>query len=324
MKHPRTLALIAATLIQLASPAAAQAPAWPERPIRLVVPFAPGGGADNTARRLAEPLGARLGQQIVIDNKPGAGGTLGAGLVAHAKPDGYTLLYTTPGQQMTNPHLMPKLPYDPLKDLVAVGQLLEGGSVLVVHKDVAAKTVPELIALARKQPGKMSFASAGIGASSHLGGELFKSEAGIDIIHVPYKGSGAAVVDVIAGRVQIAMDSISVYQSHIASGAVRAIAVSSLERNPAMPDIPTIAETIPGFEASPVNYITAPAGTPREIIDRLNREINAILAMPDMQASFTATGTLLRGSTPEAMEARIRSESVKWKKVIDQSGAGLK
>ena len=307
--------------IALAVPLAASAQTYPDRPIRIVVPFAPGGGADFTARKLAEPLSARLGQNIVIDNKPGAGGTLGATLVANAKPDGYTLLYATPGQQMTNPHLMSSLPYDAEKAFTAVSQLVLGGSVLVVHKDLPVASVTELIALAKAKPGTISFASAGIGASSHLAGELFKSEAGIDIVHVPYKGSGAAVVDVIGGRVQMAIDSVSVYRSHIASGAVRALAVSSASPNPALPDLPTIAEVIPGFEASPVNYITAPAGTPRDIIEKLNKEINAVLAMPELQKSFTASGTLLVGSTPGQMEALVKSESRKWKKVIDQSGA---
>jgi len=318
------IAAALAMLSCLAVPAAhGAANAYPTRPIRLVVPFAPGGGADNTARRLAEPLAERLGQPIVVDNQPGAGGTLGASFVAHAEPDGYTLLYATPGQQMTNPHMMPSLPYDPVNDFTPVAQLLQGGSVLVVHKDVPADSVKELIALARKEPGRISFASAGIGASSHLAGELFKSEAGIDIVHVPYRGSGAAVNDVIGGRVQMAIDTISVYQPHIASGAVRALGVSALEPNPVLPGVPPIADDLPGFEASPVNYITAPAGTPRPIIDKLNAAINDVLADPDIQASFRQTGTRLRGSTPEQMAALIESESAKWKKVIEQSGASV-
>jgi tripartite-type tricarboxylate transporter receptor subunit TctC len=321
VRYLKALALALPLALLHALPATVAAQSYPDKPIRLVVPFAPGGGADNNARRIAEPLGKRLGQSIIIDNKPGAGGTIGAGLVANADPDGYTLLYATPGQQMTNPHLMPKLPYDPDKDFAAVSQLVEGGSVLVVHKDVPATSVAELIELAKARPGTISFASAGIGASSHLAGELFKSEAGIDITHIPYKGSGAAVVDVVGGRVQMAIDTIAVYRPHIESGAVRALAVSTLEPNPTLPGIPPIADVLPGFEASAVNYIAAPAGTPRPIIDRLNREINAVLKLPEIEEYFRASGSQLKGSTPEEMEARIKSESAKWKKVIDQSGA---
>jgi len=300
---------------------AAWAQSYPTKPIRMIVPFAPGGGADYYARILSEPLSKRLGQPIIIDNKGGAGGTLGADLVAHSAPDGYTLLYTTPGQQMVNPHLVAKLPYDALNDLTAVAQLSVSTTILLVHKDFPVTSVAELIAYAKAHPGKINFASAGIGASSHLGGELFKSMAGIDIVHVPYKGSGPAVADVIGGRVQMTIDSGSVYMPHIKSGAVRALGVSSLDRNPSLPDTPPIADTLPGYEASTVNYITAPARTPKAIIDQLNREINAVLQMPTVQAQYLANVSIAKGSTPEQMEALIRSESAKWKKVIEFSGA---
>ncbi|MBN9430320.1 MAG: tripartite tricarboxylate transporter substrate binding protein [Burkholderiales bacterium] len=320
-RYRRAFGAVFALALAQALPAPASAQAYPTRPIRLVVPFAPGGGADISARKVAEALSRRLGQPVVVDNRAGAGGTVGAAFVAQAEPDGYTLLWATPGQQMTNPHLMKSMPYDPVNGFAAVAQTTLGGSVLVVHKDVPARTVAELIALAKAKPGSISFASAGVGASSHLAGELFKSEAGIDIVHVPYKGSGNAVIDVAGGRVQMAIDSLSVYQGQITNGSVRALAVSSAERNPALPDLPPIADTLPGFEGSPVNYITAPAKTPRPIIDRLNKEINALLADPDIKAHFQKSGTIARGSTPEQMEAIIRSESAKWKKVIEQSGA---
>ena len=299
----------------------AVAQTYPERPIHLVVPFAPGGGADNAARIISEPLAKRLGQTIVIDNKPGGGDTLAATMVAHAKPDGYTLLYATAGQQMINPHLMGKLPYDPVNGLMAVSELMAATSVLVVHKDVPARTVAEFIALAKSRPGKINFGSAGIGATSHLGGELFKAMAGIDIVHVPYKGSGMAVTDVIGGSVQMAIDNISVYLPHIKSGAVRALGVSTPDRSLILPDTPPIADTLRGFDASPMNYISAPAGTPSHIIERLNKEINAVLSMPELQARFLTMGSKLKGGTPEQMEALIRSESAKWKKVIEISGA---
>lgn len=302
----------------------AHAADYPTRPITLVVPFAPGGGADHIARRLAEPLGQRLGQPIVIDNRPGGGGTLGAAIVAKAPADGYTLLYATPGQQMTNPHLMDTLPYDAQKDFTAVSPLLRGVSVLVVHKDVPADSVQGLIDLAKASPGKLSFASAGIGASSHLAGELFKHMAQIDIVHVPYRGSGAAVTDVIGGRVAMAIDSVSVYQPHIASGAVKALGISGLEPSPVLPGVPTMAQTLPGFEASPVNYITAPAGTPPAVIERLNRDIQVVLALPEIEAFFAQSGSRPEGGSPQAMEDLIRSESAKWQKVIAASGASAR
>ena len=322
MRPLNALALTLSLALTCTLPHAALAQSYPDKPIRLVVPFPPGGGADSLARILGEPLGKRLGQQVVIDNKGGAGGTLGADLVAHAAPDGYTLLYVTPGQQMVNPHLMDKLPYDPVNGFVAICQVVAAPNVLVVHKDLPVKNIAELIAYAKAQPGKINFASSGIGASSHLAGELFKYMAGVNIIHVPYKGSGLAVTDVLGGRVQMTIDTVSVYMQHIKAGAVRALGVSSPERNPLLPDVPAIAETLPGFDAQAVNYISAPAGTPKAIINRLSKEINAVLDMPAVQAQFVASGgTGLKGSTPEQMEALVKSESAKWKKVIDLSGA---
>ncbi len=320
MRLLNALTLFLSLALACALAGAAFAQDYPTKPIRLVVPFPPGGGADIIARNIVEPLGRRLGQPVIVDNRGGAGGTLGADLVAHAAPDGYTLLYTTPGQQMVNPHLMAKLPYDAANDLTAVSQLSLGTYVLVVHKDVPAKSVAELVAYAKAHPGKVNFASSGIGAGSHLGAELLKSMAGIQIVHVPYKGSGPAVADVIGGRVQMALDSISVYMPHIKSGALRALGVSSLARNPSLPDTPPIADAVPGFEAAVVNYISAPAGTPKPVIERLSKEINAVLKLPEVQAKFHANGTIPRGSSPEQMQALIKSESAKWKKVIEIAG----
>jgi len=322
MKQFKALALALSLVLAYALPHCALAQTYPDKAIRLIVPFPPGGGADQIARLLAEPLGKRLGQPVIVDNKGGAGGTLAADLVAHAAPDGYTLLYVTPGQQMVNPHLMLKLPYDPVNGFVAICQLVAAPNVLVVHKDFPAKNIAELIAYAKANPGKVNFASSGIGASSHLAGELFKHMAGIDIIHVPYKGSGLAVADVLSGRVQMTIDTLSVYMQYIKSGAVRALGVSSPERSPLLPDVPAIAETLPGFDAQAVNYVSAPAGTPRAIVNRLNKEINAVLDMPAVRERFHAMGgSGLKGGTPEQMEALVKSESAKWKKVIELSGA---
>lgn len=294
---------------------------YPFKPIRLIVPFAPGGGSDNAARIVSDALSKRLNQSIVIDNKPGGGGTLAATYVVNSKPDGYTLLYATAGQQMINPHLMAKLPYDPVHGLIAVSQLLEATNVLVVNKDLPVASVEELISLAKSRPGQINFASSGIGGTSHLAGELFKSMAGIDIVHVPYKGSGLAMTDLIGGAVQMTIDNISVYLPHMKSGAVRLLAVATLDRSPSLPETPPIAKTLPGFDASPINYISVPAGTPRPIIDRLNKEVNAVLHMPEIQSRFLAMGSTLKGGSPEQMEAVIRADSAKWKKVIELSGA---
>jgi tripartite-type tricarboxylate transporter receptor subunit TctC len=297
---------------------------YPNKPIRLIVPFAPGGGADNTARIISEPLSKRLGQPVVIEYKPGAGGVIGAAYVASSPKDGYTLLYATPGQQMTAPYLMDKMPYDASTAFSPVIQLIEGSNVLVVNKNLPVNSVQELIAYAKANPNKVNFASSGIGSSSHLAGELFKSMAGINIEHVPYKGSGAAVTEVVGGSVQMAIDSLSVYQSHIKAGAVKALGVSTLARNPAMPELPPIADTLKGYSASPINYITAPAGTPPAIIAKLNKELNEVLKMPEVRQRLIATGLDVKGGTPKEMDDIVRSESAKWKKVIEQSKASTK
>jgi tripartite-type tricarboxylate transporter receptor subunit TctC len=297
---------------------------YPTKPIRLIVPFAPGGGADNTARIISEPLSKRLGQPVVIEYKPGAGGVIGAAFVATSPKDGYTLLYATPGQQMTAPYLMDKMPYDAATAFSSVIQLIEGSNVLVVNKDLPVNSVKELIAYAKANPNKVNFASSGMGSSSHLAGELFKSMAGINIEHIPYKGSGAAVTEVVGGSVQMSIDSLSVYQAHIKAGAVKALGVSTLARNSAMPELPPIADTLKGYSASPINYITVPAGTPPAIIAKLNKELNEVLKMPDVRQRLIATGLDVKGGTPEEMDDIVRTESAKWKKVIEQSKASTK
>lgn len=309
------------TVVLSIAPIFALSDNYPSKPIRLVLAFSPGGGADINARTITDPLSQKLGQPVIIDYKPGGGGTLAAMIVANAAPDGYTLLYATPGQQMTNPHLMDKLPYDPVKSFKAVSQPVEGGNVLVVNKNLPVSHVADLIALAKAEPGKINFASSGIGSSSHLAGELFKSMAGIDIVHVPYKGSGAAVTELIGGSVQMTIDTVSVYLQHIKAGELKAIGISTLSRNPALPDVPLIADTLPGFQAAPVNYITAPAATPDEIILKLNKAINEVLQTPSVQEKFSSNGATGKGGTPEQMEALIQSESAKWEKIIRSSQA---
>ncbi|WP_028604641.1 Bug family tripartite tricarboxylate transporter substrate binding protein [Ottowia thiooxydans] len=307
----------------LASSTMALAQDYPNRPIRMVVPFAAGGGADIVARAVAQPLSKRLGQPIVVDNKPGGGATLGADLVAKSPADGYTILYTTPGPQMTNPYLMSKLPYDPARDLVPVASVAIVPNVLVVSKNVPARTVKEFIQYAKTNPGKVNYASAGIGASSHLAGELFKQSAGIHMVHIPYRGTGPALADLLSGEVQAAIDSIAVYKQHIDSGALKALGVATRQRSKALPNVPTIADDLKGFDAAPVNYISVPAKTPQAIVDRLNTEINAVLQSAELQEQLATHGVIPQGGTQAEMVALVRSEAAKWKKVIETSGAKL-
>lgn len=296
---------------------------FPSRPIRLIVPFAAGGGADIVARAIAVPLSKRLGQPVVVENKPGGGATMAADLVAKAPADGYTLLYTTPGPQMTNPYLISKLPYDPKTDLVPVSSVAVVPNVLVVHKDVPAASIKEFVQYVKSHPGQVNFASAGTGASSHLAGELFKQSAGVFIVHIPYRGTGQAVSDLLAGHVQMAIDSIAVFKPHIDSGALRALGVATLQRSVLLPDTPTISENLKGFDAAPVNYISVPAGTPASVIGRLNQEINEVLRSSEVKEKLSKVGVIPLGNTPEQMTSMIASESKKWKAVIRLSGAKL-
>ena len=321
----RTAGLLrfAAVLSLAACALAVQAQEYPSRPLRLLVPFAPGGGADIVARALAAPLAKRLGQPVVVDNKPGGGGTLAADLVAKSPADGYTLLYTTPGPQMTNPYLLAKLPYDPQRDLVPVSEVAIVPNVLVVPKDLPTRTIGEFIRYAKERPGKVNFASAGIGASSHLAGELFKQSAGAFIVHIPYRGTGPALTDLLTGQVQMAIDSVVVYKPHIEAGTLRALGVATPQRLPQLPGVPAIAEELKGFDAAPVNYISVPAKTPQAVVDRLNREINAVLQTPEVREQLTTSGVIPHGSTQASMIALVRTEAAKWKKVIEFSGAKL-
>jgi tripartite-type tricarboxylate transporter receptor subunit TctC len=304
-----------AALLSLASPAPAQT--YPSQPIRFIVPFAPGGGSDILARILGDPLSKRLGQPVVIENKPGGGATVGADLVAKARPDGYTILLTTAGPQITNPYLLPKLPYDPNKDLVPVVMLVKAVNVLVVTKDLPVKNVAELIAYAKANPGKINFSSSGIGASSHLSGEMFKMMAGIDIVHVPYRGSGPSIQDILAGSIQMSIDTVSTMLPHIQSGGMRALAVAGTDKNPTLPDLPTVSATLPGFDGDSINYISVPAGVPQAVIDRLNKEFNAVLTDPDVVKRMITGGMTPVVETQADLIKRVKSEQVKWKKVIE-------
>jgi tripartite-type tricarboxylate transporter receptor subunit TctC len=313
--HRRSLLAVA-----LGLPAPALAQAFPSRPIRLICPFAAGGSADASARQLAAPLAAALGQPVVVENRPGGGATLGAQVVARAAPDGHTLLYGTPGPQIINPHLMRSLPYDPVADFAPVAGYKRAPNLLAVHPSVPARSLAELIDLAKARPGTLTFASSGVGASSHLAGEMLKFMASIDITHVPYRGTGPALTDLMAGTVSMALDTLSILLPPSRAGSLRALGVTTPQRSRLVPDLPALAETLPGFDAAPFNYIAAPGGTPAPIIARLNAAIVGILNDPAYRARMEALGEEATPSTPEELAATIAAESARWKQVIEAAG----
>ena len=298
--------------------------AYPEKPIRLILPFPAGGATVFMARTLAQKLGERLGQSVVVDNRAGAGGAVAAQAVATAAPDGYTLFFATMGTLAINPALYPKLAYDPVKDFAPIAITHATANVLVVHPQVAAKNVGELIALAKAKPNDLTFGSAGNGSSSHLAGEYFKSLAGIEMTHVPYKGTAPALVDLLSGRLSMMFDTIQVHVDNIATGKVRALGVTSAERTPALPNVPTIAESgLAGYDVSIWLGVLAPAQAPRAVIDRLNAEIVKVMSEPEMKKQMTGAGIEARASTPEQFAATIRADTAKWAKIVKTAGARL-
>ena len=304
----------------LASSVLAQA--YPNHAIRLVVPFPAGGTTDILARAVGQKLTESLGQSVVVDNRPGAGGNIGADIVAKSAPDGYTLLMGTVGTHAINPSLYTKMPYDHVKDFVPVVLVAGVPNVLVVNPSVPVQSVADLIKLAKSKPGEINFASSGAGTSIHLSGELFKAMAGVDMTHVPYKGSAPALTDLIGGQVQLMFDNLPSALPQIKAGKLRAIAVTSLKRAPVLPDVPTIAESgLPGFEASSWFGVLAPAGTPAPVVAKLNAEVNKWLQSPDAREQLLAQGAVAAGGTPEQFAAHIRTETEKWAKVVKASGA---
>ncbi len=314
-----TATLLLATCAPV-STAFAQAAGYPQRPIRLIVPFAPGGGLEITARSIAQQLTEKRGASIVIDNRPGAATIVGSEIAAKASPDGYTLLMITTTFAI-NPSLYAKLPYDPVRDFAPVTQINSVPNMLVVNPSLAAQSVRELIALAKAQPGTLNYASAGSGTSPHLAAELFRTMAGIEITHIPYKGIPPAVTDVIAGRVTMLMTTTISAAPHVKSGRLRALAVTSPRRLAAMPDVPAIAETVPGYAADAFQGMVAPAGVPKEIVRQLAGDIAAIIKMPEVRERISADGAAPVGSTPEAFAAFLGKEMLKWGKVVKESGA---
>jgi tripartite-type tricarboxylate transporter receptor subunit TctC len=315
MKLPRRTLLAA-----LAAPSVARAQTYPNRPVRLVCPFAAGGSADASARQLAEPLSAVLGQPVVVENRPGGGATLGAQQVARATPDGHTLLYGTPGPQIVNPWLMRSVPYDPVKDFAPVSGYKRAPNLLAVHPSVPARNVAELVALAKAQPGILTFASSGVGSSSHLAGEMLKFLGGVDVTHVPYRGTGPAMTDLLAGHVSMALDTLSILLPPSQAGQLRALGVTTPQRSRLVPELPAIAETLPGFDAAPFNYIAATGGTPAPIVARLNQAIVGILNDAAYRARMESLGEEATPSTPEELAATIAAESARWKQVIEAAG----
>jgi tripartite-type tricarboxylate transporter receptor subunit TctC len=296
---------------------AAQAQSYPTKPIRLIVPFPPGGGNDVVARVIAQKLGERLGQQVVVDNRAGANGIVGLQALMQSPPDGYTLAVGAAGPLAVNPSLYDKLPYDPLKDFAPITNMVNYPLLLVVHPSVPAKTTQDLVNLAKAKPKQLYFASPGSGNSGHLAGELLNTMANVQTVHVPYKGQGPALSDLISGQVQMLYSSIPSVLPQVKSGQLNALAVGSAKRVPSLPDIPTIAESgVPGYEAYSWVGMVAPAKTPKDIVNRLNREIVDILKQKDVSEKLNQQGALPVGDSPEQFAAYIKAEIDKWGAVV--------
>jgi len=320
ISRPRRLAFKTVATLSLASLLAVPhvfAQSYPNRAIKLIAPYPAGGGVDSVARLLGEKLSARLNQAIVVDNKPGAAGTIGADALAKSPADGYTLMLGSITDYAIAPHVHKSLGFDLRKDFAPIAELGYGTVVLVVNADFAARNVKELIAMAKAKPGELSFASSGLGGLQHLNGEMFKQMAGVDLVHVPYKGSTQLLPDLLAGRVPMAFDSLPPHLPHIKSGKVRALAVASATRSNAIPDVPTMAEAgITGYESATNYTLFAPAGTSKDIVSMLNKEVNLILKTPEVRDKLTSLGITITGGTVDSVEKRIPAEIDKWNRVV--------
>jgi len=309
------------TTVLVLAATGALAQTYPVRPVRLIVPTTPGGSVDTLARTIAPRLSERFGHQVVVDNRSGAGGTIAAEFTARSVPDGYTLMIGTIASLATNVSLQQKLSYDPLRDFAPVTLVATQNLVLTVHPSVPAKNVRELVKLAKARPGQLAFASAGNGTGSHLSGELFKQLAGVDVLHIPYKGVAPALVDVISGQVSMSFPSILTSLPQVQSGRLRALAVSGAQRSGAMPDLPTMMEAgVKDYESATWYGIVAPVATPPEIVNKLNAEIAAILKQPDTRERIARDGADPVGNTPQQFGAFMKSEIEKWRKVIRAAG----
>ncbi len=320
----RTIAmLIGAAMLPMATLASAQAPTYPDKPIRIVSPFPVGGIADTFAREIGKRLTEAWGQPVVVDNRTGAGGNIGADIVAKAAPDGYTLVIGNIGTHAVNVSLFPTMPFDTIKDFTPIVHLLDAEGLLVVNPAIKATTVPELIALARSEPGKLSYGSGGLGTTSHLAGELFKSMTKVDIVHVPYKGNVPAITDLLGGQTAMSFATMPTVLPHVRAGKLRPLAVLGTTRSPALPDVPTVAESVPGFEVSNWIGLFAPAGTPPAIVARLNAEVQKIMLSPEIQKRLETEGAKFIPMSPEQFAAFQKSEMTKWAKTIKDANIKL-
>jgi tripartite-type tricarboxylate transporter receptor subunit TctC len=311
--------LLAACALGAGAPVHAQ-DVWPNRSVRMVVPFAAGGATDVVARALAKDLGELWGQPVVVDNRAGAGGNIGAEVVAKAPPDGYTLLMAS-GALTINPHIYAKLPFDSQKDFIPVTNVASGPQLIVVHPGVPAKSVTDLIAIAKAKPGTVNFGSAGIGSQTHMAGENFVDAAGITATHVPYKGEGPALADLIAGQIQFVVANIAAAAPHVNNGTIRALAVTSLTRSPLLPDVPTVAESgIAGFENAGWFGLLVPAGTPPAIVNKIHADTVKMLERREMKERLSVQGMAPVGNTPAAFASAIKDESKRWEQVVKSRG----
>ncbi len=301
--------------------AQSRAPDYPAKPIRVVVGSSAGGGGDIIARTVIQRLNESLGQPIVVDNRGGASGAIACEIVAKSQPDGYTILIASVGMLAINPVLYPKLQYAPLRDFAPVTRMAETPYVLVVHPSVGARSVNELVALVKSRPGQINFASGGAGTGNHFSGELFKLATGLNLVHIPYKGTAPALADVLGGQVQMMFSTLLPAMPHVKAGRLRALAVTTARRSASSPDLPTIAESgFPGFETTTWHAVLVPAATAKPIVDRLHTELVKILLQPEMKERLASQGTEVVASTPEELTAYIRMETSKWGKVVKQAG----
>jgi tripartite-type tricarboxylate transporter receptor subunit TctC len=316
----RTVRVLLAACAVSAVPALAQS--WPAKPIRWISPFAPGGGADFTSRAIAQKLGPALGQQVLIDNRGGAGGMVGVDLAAKSAPDGYTLVLGTIGPIAINPSLYSKMAYDPIRDLAPISQAAVAINVLVVHPSLPVRSVKDLIALAKARPGELNYGSSGPGAADHLAGELFNTLAGVKLVHIPYKGGAPAMLDLVSGNVQLIFSTVSTARAMIEAKKIRPIAIAGSRRFELMPDLPTVAEAgLPGFATDNWYGVFAPAGTPAPIIERLHAEVVKALAAADLKKQLLGLGIVATSSaSPSAFTSYIAAETAKWAKVVRAAG----
>jgi tripartite-type tricarboxylate transporter receptor subunit TctC len=316
MKHVALRMLV----VLLLAPLVAFAQAWPAKPVRMIVPFAAGGATDVVARLLAQKLTEAWGQSVVVENRAGAGGNIGGDAVAKSPPDGYTLLMASGAIVIAGPHMYKSLPYDPTRDLVPITNIATGPQVIAIANNVPVKDLSELIAYAKSHPKKLNYGSAGIGAQTHLAAENFAQAAGIELTHVPYKGESAAITDLMGGQIQIVTANLSAALAFVREGKIRALAVTSRERNPSLPDVPAASEVLPGFENSGWFGLLAPAGTPKDVIDKVYRDSAKIVLSDEFRGKLAQLGMVPVANSPAEFSASNRRESARWERIIRERG----